>query len=77
MVRQDDLKYAWPLFCNLWDDLRAFNDRKDDPKLKNLNPMFEKQLEDKLRTVPPPENEKPKQITLDFIKHIRPGGMKD
>lgn len=73
-VSHSDLAYAWPMFCDLWDDLRAFNDRKGDSKLEALNPMFEAQLDLKLATIPkPPKKHEP--LHVDFFKNIRSGGM--
>lgn len=75
-VKHKDLEYAWPLCCDLWDDLRAFNDRKNDPKLAKINPMFEKQFEAKLAQAPTPAATK-KRLNYDWLSSLKQGGMSE
>lgn len=74
-VSESDLQYGIVLLGDMLDEIRSLAVRQGKTELRDLNPMFEAQLEAKLGTIPE-EEIKPK-VLLDFTKNMRFGGMRD
>lgn len=71
MVKPEDLPYYWLTMCELFDELRALNARKDKPELQAINPMMEKHFDEKIKTVPTDKT------SFSLKAALKAGGMKD
>ena len=73
-VSESEMNYGLSLMADFLDDLRAINARRNSKELKELNPLFEAAVEEKLAYTP--EEQKAK-IVIDFTRALKFGGMKE
>lgn len=50
-LKESDMPYIWDMTFQISDGLRALNDRKGNPELEKLNPMFKEELQHQILTV--------------------------
>ena len=51
-MKEDDAPKFWNNWCELFDEIRGYNDRKGDKALEKLNPLYEKQVIKNILYVP-------------------------
>lgn len=74
LVKNEDLPYAWKMFCELVDELRALNERKAQPVSSALDELAARHFEDKISTFPEQKKEPSKWSLAEVLKK---GGMQN
>jgi hypothetical protein len=76
-VKEQDLPYAWMLFCELFDNIRSLNDRKNHPELEKINPIMEQAFKEEIALFPEEKEKHKNKVIVDFTNGLRFGAMRE